>query len=115
MHRDESVEDERQDARGGNDRNGGYESPTEEQYEEGVLRSVDETILLKRTGRRSTASTNISGVERGYRTIARELRDVPNVSQDDIRRFEKITKKIMLRSYLAQRKPFSAIRTLLTW
>ena len=87
----------------------------EESARGGVLRSVDETILLKRTGRRSTASTNISGVERGYRTIARELRDVPNVSQDDIRRFEKITKKIMLRSYLAQRKPFSAIRTLLTW
>ena len=87
----------------------------EESAQGGVLRSVDETVLLYRSGRRSTASGNISGVERAYRIIARELRDIANVGRDDVRRFKKISKRIMLRSYLAQRKPFSAIRTLFTW
>jgi glycosyltransferase involved in cell wall biosynthesis len=78
--------------------------------ENGEYSFVEDTILLYRTGHAS-AMNNLEGLERGYRTLYREIKtSFPRLSPDQLENVRRKYISIMRRGYLKRGALWSALR-----
>lgn len=80
----------------------------------GALRYTDSVILHYRSGNAS-AMTKLSGLESGYLSIVDEISKIPSLPDTAIEAFSRRARRIMFRSFLANREPIAALATLFRW